>query len=286
MSIIRSNVEYKVKLSDFEGPLDLLLHLIRDQKLDIKTVQLASVTAQYIAFLQGLDTLDLDLASEFIEVGATLMEIKSKQILPKEKEEVQLSEEEIETRLKAQLEEYKLLKDASEKLKCFENVDRFYKPAAQLKTVVKYTVDDLNLEMLISAFQKMMHKIEQKATPILQKQIRMDRFTVADKIQDIRARFGGGYLRIAFTSLFDNDFSKSEVINTFLALLELLKNQEISCVQEERFGEIHIESKNVQKDSRIEGLDDYSEGAQVLREFIEGVNDDSSKYTVVEGIND
>ncbi|MCL2850971.1 MAG: segregation/condensation protein A [Firmicutes bacterium] len=263
MNLVRSNIEYKVKLADFEGPLDLLLHLIREAKLDIKTIQLSMVTAQYMSFLHGLNDLDLDLASEFIEVGSTLMEIKSKQILPKEKNEPVLTEEEIETRLKAQLEEYKLLKEASEKLKLAENVDRFYKPAAQLKVITKYTMEDLSIEALVSAFQKIMHKIEQKAAPIKEKQIRMDRFTVADKMEEIRTRFRNRNLKIPFAALFENDFSKSEVINTFLALLELLKNQEIVVAQEQRFGEITLMSKE---------FDEATESSQT--------------YTIVEGILD
>ena len=110
--IQRASEEVKVHLTDFDGPIDLLLQLVREHKLDIKTVRLGDMTAQYISFLNELDTLDLDLASEFIEVGAILVEIKSKQILPKPVEEEE-EPEDSEALLRQRLEEYALFKDAS-----------------------------------------------------------------------------------------------------------------------------------------------------------------------------
>jgi len=186
MAFARKNEEYKIHLTDFEGPLDLLLHLIREQKLDIKTVRLASVTGQYIEFLEQLDTLDLDLAAEFIEVAATLIEIKSRGILPRPV--VEEDPEDIETRLLRQLEEYKLLKEQAEKLRETENVDRFYKDPAELKPEYKYTLENLSLDLLTQAFAKVMHKLQFNAQPIVARQVRLDRFTVSDKMTDIRAR--------------------------------------------------------------------------------------------------
>ena len=237
MQLQRAGDNYKVKITDFEGPLDLLLHLIRDAKLDIKTVPLCAVTAQYCEFLKDAGNLNLELASEFIEVGATLMEIKSRNILPHEVEEE--DEEDVEGRLRAQLEEYKLIKEASEKLKGLENVDRFYKEPEQLKPEVKFVLDGLSVDVLISAFQRVLFKVEQKAAPITEKQIKLDRFTVADKIKDIRGRVGMG-ADLRFFDLFGEDFTKSEIINTFLAVLELLKNQEIMAVQASHFADIKI----------------------------------------------
>jgi len=238
MQLIRASENYKVKLSDFEGPLDLLLHLIRESKLDIKTIRLAEVTAQYMGFLKELDKLDLDLASEFIEVGAVLLEIKSRNILPHEVEEE--DPEEIEQRLKAQLEEYKLLKDAGERLRPLENVNRFYKEPAVMKPSYHYTLENLGMDDLVKAFQKILFRTEQKAAPIEFKQIKLDRFTVADKIRDIRTRVDGGSA-VKFFDLFEADFTRSEIINTFLALLELLKHQEIRATQQDLFSDIIIE---------------------------------------------
>lgn len=238
MSLIRANEQYKVKITDFEGPLDLLLHLIREQKLEIKVVRLAQVTQQYLEFLKQLDNINMELASEFVEVGATLMEIKSKNILPRPEEEGE-SPEELEQRLLAQIEEYKLLKEASEKLKVIENVDRYYKEPVPLKTKYEWSLDNLSMEGLIAAFTKMLYKVERSAPAIQHTQIRLDRFTVADKIKDIRMQLSNAE-KVQFFDLFPTDFTRGEVINTFLAVLELLKCQAICVKQESMFADIMI----------------------------------------------
>ncbi|MCL2846612.1 MAG: segregation/condensation protein A [Firmicutes bacterium] len=263
MSIHRAGTEYRVKLEDFEGPLDLLLHVIRDAKLDIKTVPLASVTKQYLAFLDELGTLDLNLASEFIEVGATLIEIKSRQILPKPKVEEEETAEEIEERLRARLEEYKLLKEASDKLKQVENVNRFYKDPEPIREIIKYKFDNLDLSMLVEAFSRVMHRVEKSAAPPPQRAMRLDRFTVADKMKSIRDELKH-WKKFNFFKLFGDDYSRGEVINTFLAVLELLKNGEIRAVQEQKFADIEI--------TRVEGAIAPEE--------------DKLEYTIIDGIED
>jgi segregation and condensation protein A len=229
---------YKVHIAEFEGPLDLLLHLIREQKLDIKTLRLADITGQYLEYLEDIHTLDLDTAAEFIEVAATLIEIKARGILPKPTP--QTDPEEDERRMLKQLEEYKILKDAAMELKKTENIDRFYKDPAELKPEYKFVLDNLSLDALTAAFQKIMHRIQKNTATISAKQVRMDRFTVQEKMEDIRKRLG---LRrsLNFFSLFESDFTKSEMINTFLALLELLKVGEIRANQPDMFGDIAIE---------------------------------------------
>jgi len=238
MNLARASDKVRIHITDFEGPLDLLLHLIRESKLDIKTIRLAEVTGQYLEFLNGLESLDLDLASEFIEVGATLIEIKGKQILPRGDAE-KVDAEEMERNLLAQIEQYKLLKDASEKLKAIENVDRFYKEPAKLKTEYKFVLDNLSMDGLIAAFQRMMFRVERNAPQIVEASIKLDRFTVKDKIKSIRTLLGL-CAEVRFFDLFAGDYTKGEVINTFLALLELLKRQEVRAVQQHRFADINI----------------------------------------------
>ena len=253
MLIQRASTEYKIRLGDFEGPLDLLLFLIREKKLDIKTVPLASVTGQYMEYLSQLDQLDLDLASEFIEVGATLMEIKSKQILPKVREEEEESAEELEERLRARLEEFALLKEAGEKLREQETLGRFYKPAEPIKEIIKYTLEGVAMDDLVSAFQKMIQRLERR-TPPPPRMIRLDRFTVSDKIAEVRRRLEVEDNFSVFT-LLDEDASKSEVINVFLALLELLKMGEVRALQTGKFDDIILtkqESQEVAKSDRAE----------------------------------
>jgi len=225
------------KLADFEGPLDLLLHLVRETKMEIKFVPLASVTEQFLKYMEEIDTIDFALATEFIEIAATLVEIKSRSILPKPT--LEDDPEDIENKLRAQLEEYKILKEASEKLKEQENVDHFYKTPIELKPEFAWKLDNLSLDMLTEAFSKIMHRMAENAKSKEHRQIKLDRFTVRDKILDIQARIKKNK-QIMFFDLFESDFTKSEMINTFLALLELLKSGEICCCQETKFSDILI----------------------------------------------
>lgn len=236
--IQRANEDVKVHLSDFDGPIDLLLQLVREHKLDIKTVRLGEMTAQYLAYLTELPTLDLDLASEFIEVGAILVEIKSKQILPRpeaEKPEV-IDEEE---QLRQRMEEYALFKDASEKLKTMDDVGRYYRAPAVLKVNTSWKLDGVTFEDLNNAFTAILARVGENSAKVEKTTIKLDRFTVADKIKDVVGRLKS-MNQLRFSQLFDNDITRSEMINTFLAVLELLKRQLVTCRQEQAFGEIEI----------------------------------------------
>ena len=230
--------DYKFKLNQFEGPLDLLLHLIKITKIDIRDIFLSDITEQYLEIMKNIDEVDVDKASEFINMSATLLEIKSKQLLPREEEETE--EESPEERLIRQIEEYKLFKEQSEKLSKFEDVNKLYKAPDDTVGEFKYELPDkLSVDALIKAFTDMMQKMTIKAEVVQEKKITKDRFTVAQKIAQIkdvlltRKNF-------KFTDMFEENYSKSEMINTFLALLELLKRQYITVSQVGLFGEIDI----------------------------------------------
>ncbi len=236
--IQRANEDVKVHLTDFDGPIDLLLQLVREHKLDIKTVRLGEMTAQYLEYLTELPTLDLDLASEFIEVGAILVEIKSKQILPRPEEEkpAEIDEEE---QLRQRLEEYALFKEASEKLKTMDDVGRYYRAPAVLKVNTSWKLDGVTFDDLTNAFTAILARVGENSVKVEKTTIKLDRFTVADKIKDVVGRLKTvNHLR--FSQLFDADITRSEVINTFLAVLELLKRQLVACRQDQAFGEIEI----------------------------------------------
>ena len=172
---------YSFKLDNFEGPLDLLLHLIKDAKVEITEIKLADVTEQYLDYMAGLDELDLEKASDFIDIAATLIEIKSKSLLPRVEEE-QPDEEDPEAVLLRQLKEYKLFKEASEKMKEIENVDRFYKPADETVNDYRYVLGELNIEGLLNAFASMLTRVKKEEEKVIPKKIEKDRFTVADKL--------------------------------------------------------------------------------------------------------
>ena len=150
---------YHVRLENFEGPLDLLLHLIKEAKMDIAEVRLSEITEQYLQYLSEIDSLDMEKASEFIEMAATLLEIKSRKLLPRLDEEVP-EEENPEKKLLRQIEEYKIFKEASEKLREKEEINRLYKEPEPSANKFKIVLKDMALENLLDAFMHFMHKTQ------------------------------------------------------------------------------------------------------------------------------
>ena len=227
------------KLENFEGPLDLLLHLIKQSKMEIENVELSKITEQYLAIMDSLPELDLEKASEFIEVAATLIEIKSKALLPKLIENEEVDEEDPEALLLQRLQEYKLFKETSEKLKESENVSRFYKAPEEEASKFRIVLKDMSLDILLNAFTNVLTRATKIETENEPKQIAKEKFTVTQKIASIKDAL---IIRnkIMFSELFNESISRDEIITTFMALLELLKLQEIKCVQSDAFCDIEI----------------------------------------------
>ena len=150
------NDAYKFQLDNFDGPLDLLLHLIKVAKIDIKDIFVSKITEQYMKYMEDIDNIDVEKASEFISMAATLIEIKSKKLLPKPVEET-LDEEDPEQKLIRQIEEYRLFKEASEKLKEIEDINRLYKEPDDAAMGYRYELPEhLELNLLTQAFYKML----------------------------------------------------------------------------------------------------------------------------------
>lgn len=229
---------YNVKIEKFEGPLDLLLHLIKESKLDIQEIKLSEITGQYLDYLNSIDLINLENAADFLEVAATLIEIKSKKLLPRQEEIVE-EEEDPETLLKRRLEEYKLFKDASERLKEIEDVNKFYKAPNKEAGDYRIVLKQMNIENLIKAFSTLLVKTQENSVVHNEKTIERDRFTVEEKIFEIKSLLLN-VDKLSFNSLVSDDFSRSEIINLFLALLELLKRQYIKVEQNEIYGDIEI----------------------------------------------
>ncbi|MBR2869862.1 MAG: segregation/condensation protein A, partial [Clostridia bacterium] len=162
MAEFESVVDYSTKLDIFEGPLDLLLHLIKEAKIEIKDVFVSQVTEQFLSYMDGLSILDVDKASEYLNMAATLLEIKSKSILPSEEDLADMIDE--QEMLIQKLEEYKLFKEASEKLKEQQNVSRFYKEPDKSVGDVKVVYNDFNLDGLIEAFSKLLMRVDGDAS--------------------------------------------------------------------------------------------------------------------------
>lgn len=244
--ILLSSDVYRFKLDNFEGPLDLLLHLIKEAKLDIATVKLADITEQYLNYMQDLRNVDMDKASEFITVAATLIEIKSRKLLPVEQTEVTSEEEDDEALLLRRLKEYQLFKEAGQSLHQIEDINKMYRAPGKETEKVKIVMKDMVLDKLLDAFAKLLAKEELKKTAVNDqpKKIVKDRFTVAEKIIAIR-NFAKERKRFEFNELFAEDMTKSELINVFLALLELLKMQTVKVIQNGVFANIVITANEV-----------------------------------------
>ncbi len=229
----------RFRLENFEGPLDLLLHLIKSSKMDIMEVKLADITEQYLDYMQDISSIDMERASEFITVAATLIEIKSKYLLPVMTEE-EPEEEDSEALLLRRLKEYELFKEVGARLKEREDINKFYRHPGEETEKVKIVIKDMVLDKLLDAFAGILARasLKPKEAPA-PKTVIKDRFTVAEKTISIR-NYAREHKRFEFEDLFVEDMTKSEMINVFLALLELLKLQNVRVEQNGIFNKIHI----------------------------------------------
>lgn len=227
---------YEVHLENFDGPLDLLWFLIRRSKIDISEIFVSEITEQYLASMSQLEKLDLERASEFIEVAACLIEIKSKALLPRPPVTDE-GEDDPERTLIRRLEEYRLFKEASKKIKDIEVTGQMYRDPDPSVGKPRLVLNDMTMDGLLEALKKMFVKLDVKAKANQERNIVKDRFTVAEKVAQVREYFADADT-IKFTDLFDDDYNKSEIITTFQAMLELLKGQFFSAEQHEVFGEI------------------------------------------------
>ncbi len=233
---------YKVKLNIFDGPLDLLLFLIKKEKIDICDIPISKITDQYLEYLELMKMLDLDVAGEFLVMAATLIHIKSKMLLPPEETEAEEPEEEDpREELVRKLLEYKKFKDAARRLQEMrENAKEIYLRKGEGSRGKIFTEDgteyfEASLFDLITAFRKVLAEVPKEAFH----QVLKNEFTVSDKIHAIYHMLTKEP-RILFSTLFREAKTKNEVIVTFLAILELMKAREVLAVQQEAFGEIEV----------------------------------------------
>ena len=239
------------QLGEEVGPLDVLLELIKETKLDIMEVKLADLTEQFLDYMENTD-LNMEQKSEFVAVAATLLEIKSKTLLPVEQVEEEEDEEDPELALKRQLQLYKVFKEASGELALLENTDHFYKEPDKSAGYYKMVLKNMDMQGLVDAFSKLLVKVEKKEQGQEQKQISKDRFTLADSIVHLKDLVGEKK-KLKFSECFQSDYSRGEIIITFLAMLELLKKQFIKVKQDDVFAEIEIEIKEEKKEDEQAG---------------------------------
>lgn len=233
---------FKFTLEMYEGPLFLLLDLIKEHKLAIEDVKLADITEQYLEHIKNMENLDMEKATEFLAMATILIEIKSRSLLPHEDDTQYEEELDPEVVLKKQLELLALFQEASDKLQKQENVDRLYKEPDKSAGDVKIIFNEFNYDGLLDAFALVLSKAQDKENPVPTKSVEKERWTVAEKISFIKSVLKE-HKEIFFFDLFDETYSKMEIITIFLALLELLKFQQIYVKQENKYGNIKIVAK-------------------------------------------
>jgi segregation and condensation protein A len=251
-------MKYEIKIESFEGPLDLLLHLISVHELDIYDIPITEVTNQYIAYLDQMKELDLEIASEFIVMAATLIEIKSKMLLPDNTFDQDLINFELDdprAELVNKLVEYRLYRNASVYLKeqedfRFESIIKDQENINQYKQDEEEKLEEIDVEVLKKAVAEVIRKIKtiDKERMIFFKSMKKDNYTVKDKVRHIAGLFTETVKSLNFKTLFCDDTSKEEVICTFLALLEMLKLKHVRIVQEDNFKDIIVYPKELPED--------------------------------------
>jgi segregation and condensation protein A len=238
--------DYKVRLEIFEGPLDLLLYLIKKDELDIQSISIERITRQYLDYINTFKLLNIDLASEFIVMAANLMYLKSRTLLPRidQPPEEDVEEDDPRWELIRQLIEYKKFKDAAGflSLREIEQEGRFaHQPEPGEKNDEEpTTLAEVSIFDLIRAFQNVLKRFEESHDfgDIID-----DRYTVSDKIDLLMNSLAPGQSR-RFEELFKTATTKAEVIVTFLALLELMKLNQFVVRQSELLGDIVIERRD------------------------------------------
>lgn len=230
----------ELKLTNFNGPLDLLLELVRANKIEIKDIFVSQVTEQFLQCMDQLAEVDINKAAEYMAMAATLLEIKARALLPV-LAELHDEDDSPEKVLIRQLEEYKVFKEIVTDLKEQEMVNRFYRePDKNVGKSVTVIKDNLSVEGFMQAFSKFLMKMQVKMQADVSRTMQKESFSVAQKIALLRE-----ILReedsFKFSELITENTSKNELITTFLAVLELLKLQIIRVKQAAMFEDFVIE---------------------------------------------
>ncbi len=229
----------EVILEAFEGPLDLLLYLIRKQNIDILDIPVAEITRQYMSYVELMKTVRLELAAEYLLMAAMLAEIKSRMLLPR-KTSIDEAEEDPRAELIRRLQEYEQIKIAAEKLDELPRVDRDIKPIQLIAAEAKANklLPEVSLQELLSAVSDVLKRAEL----FEQHQVTRETLSIRERMTAILAKIAGkGF--VPFIQLFQAEEGKLGVVVTFMAILELVKESLLDLIQNEPFAPIHVKAK-------------------------------------------
>ncbi|MCY6354094.1 segregation/condensation protein A [Clostridium sp. ZS2-4] len=238
-----------IKIENFEGPFDLLLHLIKKNEMDISDIKIYDITTQYLKYLDGMKEIDLEITSEFIVTAATLLEIKSKMLLPKSNDNEESEEEDPRKELVSKLLEYKKFKLVANFLAEREKkIGITFQKKPEIIEEKKDNIDnkdilkDITILHLFNIYNKLITNYQNKMNTdnVIEKEIPLDKFKVEDKMVEISNEIISSK-KVYFSKLMNKCLSKIEKVVTFLALLELIKMRMISVIQEGNFKEIYME---------------------------------------------
>ncbi|MCA9400373.1 MAG: segregation/condensation protein A [Candidatus Omnitrophica bacterium] len=235
-------MSYKLTLDVFEGPLDLLLYLIKKDDIDITDIPIVEITEQYMGYIEMMKLLDLDIVGDFLVMAATLMQIKSKMLLPPDPEDIVEVEEDPRDELTQRLLEYKRFKDMAENLQEREQAQKLLFPRrmdedtkGQLKDESKEVVYEASLFDLINALSEALQRTPEEVLH----EVMIEEYTVDQKTHEL-LHILIDTEKISLKQIFRNARSKVEAIVTFLAVLELIRLKEIKAVQKRLFADIEI----------------------------------------------
>lgn len=242
-------MDYKIMLDVFEGPMDLLLHLINKDEIDIYDIPINYIAEQFIQFVHQMEELNLDITSDFLVMAATLLEIKSKMLLP---QKITLEDESMEdvedprAELVRRLIEYKKYKNAAEELRLLEETQYrvFYKPKEDLSDFQdeQLEIEGLKVDFLLKSLNNILAKKTKENNILFVNEIQREEYTLEKCISIIKERIVSEY-NLKFSSLIDRESTRSEIITYFLSILELIRMKYINVFQKEDFSDLIISKR-------------------------------------------
>jgi segregation and condensation protein A len=262
---------YRVNLSVFEGPLDLLLHLIKKNEVEIVDIPIATITEQYLGYLEMMRDLSLDVAGEFLVMAATLTLIKSRMLLPPSEDEEDEEEADPRAALVQQLLEYQRYREAALELaeRPLLQRDVFVREPAMDAVEDTATGELPRLQLTVWELLEAFRAVIQRARPDTVHEVVTDAISLRDRVRALLHALSVAR-SLDFDSLFDPDAGRFEIIITFLAMLELMKMGAVRAVQEERYGRIMIEMAVADAAAvALDGIDEYDHSG-VVKEVEDG----------------